>query len=458
MTLLVLGERWLSGDHDGRQPHSAPGRYPALQQAGNLVWYPEQCTIGVAAFEGDPRHAVTLLERKLRAQGEISSDVKILVLQSQRVGRGYQVLYTTVALDEWQQMLSWAAAQPHICRVSLAVSLALARGQAAACTVVLQADRHFHFLALHDGQLIHLQAVAVDGSRADLEAVAAMLGMQVREEMAARGRERFDVLWLPVAYEGERADLDAVAAAFTAAAPGLSVQVEGEPLGARDAAGVQILSGLLGTARLARPQDLLNQGWDRLQVLAREYLPHGAVAAALAALGLAYIGYGWMADASALEQQAARLQAEEAQVRESTAAVARDIALDRGPVDKQVEMLALLRKVQGGQDPVHLLRALRRAAQGGVRILSVATAPEAAAAAGGEAAVLVDGTLPEKASDAGRDTRLLSSLVRTLAEHGYRAEPMDIRSAAADQSASTRLFSYRLTRIAEAREPGGARP
>ncbi len=462
MMILALGADWLAygvRGASGFRSDAIPGgsdrlsglsRYSALQQPCSVAWHPEQVGIGVASFEGDPRHAATLLERKLRAQGEISADVKILILESQQVGRGYQVLYVTVALDEWQQMLSWAGSQPHICRLTLATALAFKRVHTERA-VVLHAGRHFHFFARHDGQLVHLQAVSVDDNVADLGAVAAMLGAQAKEEMAARGCNQFGVTWVPAAFKGTRPDLANLTSAFAGAAQA-EVALQSESLGVPDATSVEVHSGLLELARHARPKDLLNQGEDKLQVLAREYLPYGAVVAVVAALGLAYVGYGWMSDASALRARANQLQAEEASVRQSISLIARDTALERPVVNRQVDILAMLSKVQGDHDPVHLLNALKEGSQGGIRILSVSSVRSAVVAGNATKAaeaptVVVDGTLPENAINSDRDTRSLSMFVKTLHENGYRAEPVDIRSAAAGQDMSTRLFSYRVTRM-----------
>ena len=189
-------------------------------------------------------------------------------------------------------------------------------------------------------------------------------------------------------------------------------------------------------------------------MLAREYLPYGAVAAVVAAIGLGYVGYGWISEAASLRQRAQQLQADEATVRQSIAVIARDTALERPAVNRQVDILQMLTKVQGDHDPAHLLNALKEGAQGGMRILSVSSIrPSAAAPADGNKkpaespAMVVDGTLPEDAINSEQDTRSLSRLVKTLEDHGYRAEPVDIRSAAAGQNMSTRLFSYRVTRV-----------
>jgi hypothetical protein len=178
----------------------------------------------------------------------------------------------------------------------------------------------------------------------------------------------------------------------------------------------------------------------------------------VAAIGLGYVGYGWISQASNLRQRAQQLQAEEATVRQSIAVIARDTALERPAVNRQVEILQMLSKVQVDHDPAHLLNALKEGAQGGMRILSISSIRPTAASADGtkpaEApAMVVDGTLPENAINSDQDTRSLSRLVKTLEDHGYRAEPVDIRSAAAGQDMSTRLFSYRVTRA----QPQGER-
>lgn len=320
--------------------------------------------------------------------------------------------------------------------------------------MVLQVGRHFHFFARHDGQLIHLQAVAIDDSAADLQGAVAMLGAQAREDLLARGCGHFDVVWLPAAFSGPRDGLEALTSAFAGAA-GAGVDLRCDSLGLLQPAGVEVHSGLPALTRLAGLKDLLNQGDDRSQLLAREYLPYGAAAAVVAALGLAWVSYGWMVDASALRQDVQRLQAQESKVRQSIDAIARDTAIERPVVERQVDLLALMKKVQRDHDPVHFLDALKRGAEGGgIRILSVTSAAPKDEGEGASPAFLVDGTLPENAINSDRDTRSLSMLVKTLASQGYRAEPVDIRAGATGQGASTRLFSYRVTRVAPVESTG----
>ena len=183
-------------------------------------------------------------------------------------------------------------------------------------------------------------------------------------------------------------------------------------------------------------------------MLAREYLPYGAMAAFVAALGMSYVGYGWMQEASALRQQMAGLQTTEASVRDSSALIARDTQLDKTQVDRQADTLRLLHKVLEDHDPVHLLNALRLGAQGGMRILSVSMArgSDGEGARSGPWAV-VDGALPDGSANASQDTRALSRLVQVLNDNGYTAEPIDSRSGASDKAISTRLFSYRISRM-----------
>jgi hypothetical protein len=451
MTVLALGSDWLvtGGDHAGAHGVGMVAHYPAMQRSCTVVWHPEQCSIGVATFEGDPRHATTLLERKLRSQGEISADVKILILQSLKVGRGYQVLYVTVPLDEWQHMLSWSASQRHICRLTLAAGMAFKQVDSGRA-VVLQVGRHFHFFARHDGQLVHLQAVSVDDAVADLQAVAAMLGAQAREDMTARGCDQLSVIWLPAAFKGEGSELDSISSAFADAA-NVPVEQRGERLGNLASLAVSVYSALPGVIQRIAPKDLLNQSDDRMHVLAREYLPIGAMVAMALAAVLSYVAYGWVAEASAVRQQALVLQADESGVRNSIAVVARDTAVERPAVNRQVETLASFRKVQRDHDPVHLLDALKQGSQGGIRILSVTSELPAATSGAlkqpAPPSVVVDGTLPDNVINSDLDTRSLSTFVKTLADHGYTAEPIDVRSASSGHGASTRLFSYRVTRI-----------
>ncbi len=164
--------RWLA--FDGATVAVLEGR-PRVERASLVLTDFDGAVSDVASLEGSPSHAVALIERRLRADGLIDGDAKVLVHEMRTVGNGYQALYTAVPLDRWQPMFAWADQQDDHCLLLPTVALLWKRlrpGQG----VVLHSGRKVVFLASLRGGPVHASALAFSDSRADLAMTVASLG------------------------------------------------------------------------------------------------------------------------------------------------------------------------------------------------------------------------------------------------------------------------------------------
>ena len=89
---------------------------PRLQRAALAIADFEGAVSSVLALEGSAAHAVALIERRLRSDGMVDGEAKVLIHKTRTVGAGYQTLFTAVPLDRWQQMFAHWCACPSACR------------------------------------------------------------------------------------------------------------------------------------------------------------------------------------------------------------------------------------------------------------------------------------------------------------------------------------------------------
>ena len=101
---------------------------PRLAGAAVVVSDFENAVSNVISLEGSPAHAVALIERRLRSDGMIDGESKILIHRTRSIGAGYQTLFTAVPLDLWQQTYAWAEAQPDHCLLIPFTSLLFKEG------------------------------------------------------------------------------------------------------------------------------------------------------------------------------------------------------------------------------------------------------------------------------------------------------------------------------------------
>ncbi len=449
MIIYATEERWLAWRGD-EAIELAP--YPALDEAAVVVWNPAREVAGVASFQGNPRHAAALVERKLRQAGEIENDTRIVIHRVEPFQDTYSAFYGAVPMDDWQRLLAWVARQ----RVSCIAYSALA--------LLSQATGRFGATILHDGtrmaffsrvgpQLRYAGVIAFSAAAEDLELAARSLGERARLALAplrdGPGTDALRATWCSAA---GRADDDGALARAFADAAGIDCTVADQVYGVAGT-GEPIASSIPSLARAMTPRACLNPPGDRFLYLLERLLAPAALAACVVSLPLDALGLYWLVHAQALEAQSAGIRAAAAQESRDAGAVTPNPVL-QAQLDKQLGFVQTATHLARDVDLPAVLRTLRDASGDAIRILGARTEEPHAAAKGAEGppAVLVDGAL---AKDRAAWDDQLAGFVRALKAAGYAVEPVDSRSGASVGSMSGTLFSYRITPAAPARE---ARP
>lgn len=193
LSLLHQDGHWLVFDGD-RVTHL--DARPKVDRATVVITDFDGSISQVTALEGSPSHAIALIEKRLRADGLIDNESKILIHQTKTVGNGYQSLFTAVPLDRWQQMFAWAEGQVDHCLLVPSVALLwqmLKPGRG----IVLHSGRQFVFLASLRNRIVHASALAFSESESDLEMTVAALAERAGKELAGAddALEALNVEW-----------------------------------------------------------------------------------------------------------------------------------------------------------------------------------------------------------------------------------------------------------------------
>lgn len=129
----------------------------------------------VTSLEGSPSHAMALIERRLRADGLLDGDSKVLIHKLRTVGNGYQALFTAVPLDRWQPIFAWAENQSDHCLLVPTIALLWKRLKPGH-GVVLHSGRKVVFLAALRNSVVYSSALAFSDSPSDLAMTVSALG------------------------------------------------------------------------------------------------------------------------------------------------------------------------------------------------------------------------------------------------------------------------------------------
>lgn len=435
---------------------------PKLGSAAMVVSDFDGAVSSVISLEGSPAHAVALIEKRLRSDGLIDGEAKILIHRTRGIGAGYQTLFTAVPLDTWQQTYAWAEAQPDHCLLVPTTSLvwcALKPGQG----LVLQAGRQVSVMAIHGQEMLYRSALAYSDDPQDLAMTVGALAEQFADDLAQGddGMQPLAMRWCPVLVPRPTDDgpwPDDMLGGIFAARSGLAIT--SVPLReVRDGEGREYRSGVAWMGSVAGPAIAVNPPLTRAAYVAERVLPFASAASLVFALTLAALGARWALSASEATARAQRLGNEIAQIETRMEGLrAQERVPDGfGPTLAFVERAAML---QRGADPAASLAQVRDAAAGQVRILRVrleepapgAPSTPAPSPAGTGYTLRVDGVVD---ADRGTPGMQIATFVDRLRREGFDPQPIDPMGGNNNARSAGGVFSYLL---ASAAMPTETRP
>lgn len=448
--LIEQHDRWLLVDEERVSAHQ--GRPRPSRTAVALAEF-EGAGSHVISLEGSAAHAVALIERRLRADGLVDGEAKILIHSTRTIAAGYQTLFTAFPLETWQQYFAWAEAQPDHCLLVPIPSLMwwrMSPGQG----MVMHNGRRLSVLARLKNNIIHASTMAFSEDADDLAMSAGALAQQFADEMARSedAVESLQLRWCSMlvddALPGEQ-PLDQVLREIFSARVG--VNVESVPHRAvRDSEGRSYRTAAFWLNMRAMPQIAVNPTSTRLAFVAEWMLPLASIASLAFALVLGAIGVRWAINVGDAHKRATAMATEAEQINARIQALAGQQQVPEDFAGFQ-GFLAHAVTLQQAHDPVAALAMVRAAAGDQVRVLRVRSDGDRADSSAGSVALLrVDAMVDPLAGDNGQQ---LSAFVQRLRQAGYDPQPIIPQAMSGAAPGAGSHFSYLLRPLAAGAAP-----
>lgn len=434
---------WLVFDNDRV---SRSDTRPRPQRSALAIADFEGGVSSVVSLEGSPAHAVALIEKRLRADGLIDSESKILIHKTRTVGAGYQTLFTAAPLDLWQQTYAWAEAQPDHCLLIPITSLLWSKLKAGD-VLIYHSGRQITALALLKHTMIYRSSLAYSDDAGDLAMTSGALAEQIANDLEGDERQlepqraHWCSVLVPAPPAGEPWLDDNLREVFSARS-GMAVDaVPTETVS--DEHGTQYRSGIGWLAKSASPTIAVNPTASRLAYMAEWALPLASAASIVFAIALGSIGARWTLSASEANDQAATIGESVSASDARIGALAKDQAIP-AEFPQTYTFIEKVNNLQQGIDPIAGLSKVRDAAYGQVRVLRLRMeTPQVNAAPGQSFAALerptlrVDGAV-DPAQGGGMQ---VPTFIERLRQAGYDPIPLDPQGG---NVGTSNLFSYLL--------------
>lgn len=394
---------------------------PALEEPALVLTDFGKSVSGVFTASGNSRYLDAIITRRLRDDGLIDGEARVLIHAVERGGSSHQIFYTAVPMENWQRLQSWAESQREHCLLIAHAGLMprLLAGDNTA--VVFHCNREISLLTRQRGVLSHYSIMTLSAREDDfLETAAALM----RRVPAGAGGAKLKLQWhtfgepLPPGLEQAlRAQLSA-SGAVDVRYEALRHMLENAP---GDASGaLRSLARPFQVVKLAASPAPAKIAW-----LAENQLPRLGGCLALCAALLSVWACLALYQARSLDQE---MEVSRAAIRQATGEAPPPEA--RGP-DFTVtrELIDAMAKAQSAIDPHAFLLDLRAVATANeVHILRIKMDGQA---------VTIEGWTEPKG---GRDDALAAFLV-ALRRLGFTAQAV----APAAPPPGSGFFAYRLS-------------
>lgn len=355
--------------------------WPQLKHNAFVVLDFNDIVTEVWRFEGKADYAAALIEKKVRTEGLVEGAAHIVLHRLNKVPGGFQVYFSALSLELWQQCMEWAKAQSHHCLVMTAAGL-LCHGIASGQARVLLSQRRLMCFGQTDEGMVFGTTQALGNDPAGLAHAAQVLVNNQAGMLRRIGSAnlRWVTLWSSQTGDAE------VCLAVLQRALERELVIESE-MELRGEEGV-ILTAMPKLARAAAMQHVLNPPTDRIAWKAEKWVAPVTVVTACAAVAL--MGSSLVITRQAKQQRAANQQ-QYAQLQELRARVD-SIATLEAP-KKLLPAAAFARALDQGAryDPVAFLALLKTSTGMEVQIQRVRLSKPIAA---GSPAFRVDGIAP----------------------------------------------------------------
>jgi hypothetical protein len=145
---------------------------------------------GIFNFEGDSKHAKVLIERRLRTNGAIDDEAKIVVHETIETTGSYQALFTAIPIVEWVRMMSWVEVQNNHCMVVTLMDCLRNELKKPGEAIIYKGEKELVFLAWLPSRFIQFTIQTFSSAREDVLNAMPALADRIESELADIGAEK----------------------------------------------------------------------------------------------------------------------------------------------------------------------------------------------------------------------------------------------------------------------------
>ncbi|WP_334189538.1 hypothetical protein [Noviherbaspirillum sp.] len=417
--ILSLDGRWISRLGGNWQVHAG---MPSLSSPGRVLGDFGGAIAGVAAVDVKTEFAGPVIEKRLRSEGMLDAEARILLHRIVASGGGSRVFYSAIPLSAWQSTFSWLKGEPTLALLYTAES-AMLHAARRHDIVVFAAGRQLRLLVSNADALVYLTVTAYSDDDDDMRTALGNLADQLARQWPDRPLQP-TLLWCDVMASSPS---DALAQALAAM---LNAQLTRMPAEHVHASGSSMVSAAPALLESLPVTAALNPPVERAAFFAEQ-----AKKPLAALIGVA--GIALLAAAAYLGAETARLNARAFE----TAARATTLEQDAAGLDVPAGQLLVkhnptLHLLDGmaaalrSPDALGLLDTLRGAADQRVRIMRVRMVAA-------DGVYRVDGVPASGASG-----QALAGFVAAMRTAGYRIDAEDTGG----QGQQPGFFSYLVRR------------
>ncbi len=445
LAILHLGDRWLAQDANAIQVISA---FPKCSNAISVIETFGDSPSGVMRLQGKTAHAEALVERKIRAEGLVDGESRVLIHQQRTVAGAMEVLFTAVPLSIWQTVSGWTAQQRDHCVLLPLAALACAGIKEGQGRVIRYGANLVYFANTPDG-FLYASVTAYSDAEEDVEIAVRSLAEQAAGNARGTGTRAFSgsaekskaesvkVFWCPLYADGEEDKrmqqlfVQIAKCDLEDCSQGALNQIDLEGNLVNEQRLKTALPHLLKRASLSTSA---NTGSQRVAAFAEAWAPLSTVLVGACAVALfAYGGFnhtiGSKMNDDAQAQNAKSAKSEE---------LVRQLDAKQAPADYEgvQKFISSLQAGVSGYNPAAVLADIRQAAGREVRILRVRLDIPQNNGQNKPLSMVFDGALRPSV-----DGAAITSFLLALRGAGYVVTSME--PADGGQSGN---FTYRLTR------------
>jgi hypothetical protein len=402
--------------------------YPRLEAPAIVLSDFGGALSGVSPVGGRSDYAEALIGRRLRDEGLIDGEARVLIHRRVRDSSGFLCLYTAIPIDVWRRMQSWAQNQKEHCLLIAQTEAMLRLLPKGGDGLVFRCGRRVSLLFRQRDGLDHFSVLSLSDDEKDLLSSVATLARRLPERSLDPARSAASLDWFSLSGTGGADEDETLRAAFS--------EISGVETTRAPTASYR---GAEGECRVALPalRPVFSERFAINPMRARfDYFAEKRLALAGWCAGIVAISFA--AAAAVSLWQAGEAGARAAQDREHAQAVARSVegggssalpAFSASRFQATRDLVDLIAGAQAGIDPYSFLRHLRLAAGDQVKLLRVSAGKE----------IIVEGWVDQTGGSDGP----LAVFVTQLRRQGFSPEAVDTSSTV--NTRRTGFFAYRLS-------------